>query len=102
MNIIWIGSIVDFVMKSLKKYENNADINNEIINNSKFRDEINIYLNNNPTIRYKQFKQKENKFYYTNECNFDINSKTFKNFYHKWKKNSLVNKYYLFENNKIK
>lgn len=39
-----------------KKYENTADINNEIKNNLKFKDEINRYLNNNPTIRYKEFK----------------------------------------------
>ena len=37
-----------------------------------------MYLESHPLIKYSQFKNKSNKLYYKNNCNFYINENAFK------------------------
>ena len=59
-----------FEIRNNDLYHLYTDINTEIINYKKFKEEIIIYLDNNPVIKYKSFKIKAIKLYYKNNCNF--------------------------------
>ena len=52
--------------------ENYSDINKEIKNYKSFRNYLNEFLNANPMVNYKTFKEKANIIYYKINCTFEI------------------------------
>ena len=68
-----------------------------------FRTNLIEYLEKNPLIKYSEFKLKDTKYYYKNECNFEIHTNTFKNLYYNWRRESIIfKKYIIFIYNKTK
>ena len=60
-----------------------------------FRTNLIEYLEKNPLIKYSEFKLKDTKYYYKNECNFEIHTNTFKNLYYNWRMESIIFKKYI-------
>ena len=46
------------------------------------------FLNLNPIIKYKEYKEKATRLYYKNNCQFKILDNTFKNIYYNWRSNT--------------
>ena len=59
-----------------------------------FRQNLLKYLESNPIIKYTEFKKKATSYYYKYDCNFKINTNTFKNIYYNWRRyNARFKKY---------
>ena len=63
-----------------------SDINKEVDNYKNFRKCIYEYLDANPLVYYKNFKEKAHILYNRIKCKFEIKKNTLKNIYNTWKK----------------
>ena len=70
--------------------DNISDINKEVNNYKNFRKLLNEFLDANPLVNYKTFKQKADKLYYKIKCVFEIKKNTYKNIYNTWKNSAKV------------
>ena len=90
-------------IRNKESFNLQTDINAEVNNYKKFKDELIAYLDNNPIIKYKNFKLKSIKLYYKNNCQFKITKNTFKNIYYNWRcKSPLFTKFSIFKNTRAK
>ena len=82
-----------------QKYENIQDIDKEITNYNDYKILLTNKLQKDPLITVDEFKKWASELYRNSEYNFDLKVNTIKNFYYRWKKNSLIfTKYSLLEN----
>lgn len=68
-------------IRNNKSFNLYTDINAEVKNYKKFKEQLIAYLDNNPIIKYKSFKLKSIKLYYKCNCKFKITENSFKNIY---------------------
>ena len=86
-----------------QKYENFKEINLEIDNYKKFRENLINYLNLNPIITFYEFTKKAQTLYDDNGCTFEIKKYISSNIYYNWRKNSnLFTKFSIFNNSVTK
>ena len=67
--------------------DNLSDINKYVKNYKNFRKTLFEYLDANPLVNYKTFKEKAHILYYKIKCIFEFKKNTLKNIYNTWKKN---------------